>query len=149
MEIIIPANAEGGSNVEGLVQAMSQISLKTGKIKNLNENLEKLKQEAKVKDDKLAQLHRETQDLQERLNKIKTRLKGKILLQGEKHVIWDVIVVEVAKFRSYLNFINDKDNMASTAQNKCVVVNELLVKNPSEWAQNSIDLLSAIPTINL
>jgi FtsZ-binding cell division protein ZapB len=149
MEIIVPANAEGGSNVEGLVQAMSQISLKTGEIKNLNENLEKLKQEAKVKDEKLAQLHRENQDLQERVNKLKTRLKGKTLLQGAKHVIWDAIAAEVAKFRSYLNFINDKDNMAATARNKCVVVNEVLAKKPSEWAQNAIDLLNAIPTVDL
>ena len=57
------------------------------------------------------------------MNKIKTRLKGKTLLQGDKHVIWDKIVVEVAKFRSYLNFINDKDNMVATARKKCVVVN--------------------------
>jgi FtsZ-binding cell division protein ZapB len=63
MDIIVPTNVEGRSNVEGLVQAMSQINLKTCEIKNLNENLEKLKQEVKVKDEKLAQLHRENQDL--------------------------------------------------------------------------------------
>jgi DNA repair exonuclease SbcCD ATPase subunit len=149
MEIIIHANAEGGSNAEGLVQAMSQISLKIGKIKNLNENLEKLKQEAKVKDKKLAQIHRENQDLQERVNKIKTKLMGKMILQGAKHVIWDAIAVEVAKFRSYLNFINDKDNMAATSWNKCAVVNEVLAKKPSEWAQNSINLLNDITTADL
>jgi len=62
MEIIIPTNAKAGSNAEGLVQAMSQISLKIGKIKDLKEHLEKLKQEAKVKDEKLAQLYGENQD---------------------------------------------------------------------------------------
>jgi hypothetical protein len=60
-----------------------------------------------------------------------------------------VIVAEVAKFRSYLNFINDKDNMAATTWNRCTVVNEVLAKKPSEWAQNSIDLLNAIPTVDL
>jgi hypothetical protein len=60
-----------------------------------------------------------------------------------------VISVEVAKFISYLNFINDKDNMPSTARNRCTVVNEVLAKNPSEWAQNAIDLLNAIPTVDL
>jgi FtsZ-binding cell division protein ZapB len=54
--------------------------LKTGEIKDLKENLEKLKQEAKVKDEKLAQLYGENQDLKERVNKLKTRLKGKTLL---------------------------------------------------------------------
>jgi FtsZ-binding cell division protein ZapB len=149
MAVIIPANTEAGSSTEGLVQAMSQVSLKTGEIKNLKENMEKMKQEMKVKDEKIAQLHRENQDLQERVNKLKTRLKGKTLLQGAKHVIWDAIAVEVAKFRVYLNFIDDKDNMVVTAQNKCVVVNEILAKKPSEWAQNAIDLLNVVPTAEL
>jgi len=128
---------------------MSQISLKTGEIKNLNENLEKLKQEAKVKDEKLAQLHRENQDLQERVNKTKTRLKGKTLLQEAQHVIWDVIIVEVSKFISYLNFINEKHNMVAIARNKCVFVNEVLAKKPSKWNENAIDLLNSIPTADL
>jgi hypothetical protein len=76
------------------------------------------------------------------------RLKGKELLQGAKHVIWDSIVVEAAKFRVYLNFINDKDSMAITARSRCTIVNETLVKNPSEWAQNAINLLNLFPLLN-
>jgi len=64
-------------------------------------------------------------------------------------VIGDVIATEVAKFKSYLNFINDKDNMDATAQNNYAVVNEVLEKKPLEWAQNSIDFLNSIPTTNL
>jgi hypothetical protein len=63
----------------------------------------------------MAPLQRENQDLQERVRKLKMRLKGKTLLQRAKHVIWDVIATEAAKFRVYLNFINDKDNMATMA----------------------------------
>jgi FtsZ-binding cell division protein ZapB len=137
MEIIVPANIEAGSSTEGLVQAMSQVILKTGEIKNLKENMEKLKQEMKVKDEKMAQLHRENQDLQERVSKLKTKLKGKMLLQGAKHVIWDVITAEVAKFRVYLNFINDKDKVAATARSRCTVVNEVLAKSP----QNGLKML--------
>jgi hypothetical protein len=74
------------------------------------------------------------------------RLKGKTLLQGDKHVIWDAIAAEAAKFRVYLNFINDKDNMATMARSRCTVVNETLAKKPSEWAQNAIDLLNYVPT---
>jgi hypothetical protein len=72
-----------------------------------------MKQEMKIKDEKMAQLQRENQDLQERVNKLKMRLKGKTLLQGAKHVIWDAIAAEAAKFRVYLNFINDKDSVAT------------------------------------
>ena len=63
MEIIVPVDVEFGSSIEGLVQAMSQVSLKTSEIKSLKENLERLKHEMKVKDEKLPQLHRENQDL--------------------------------------------------------------------------------------
>jgi hypothetical protein len=57
--VIVPTNTEVGSSARGLVQAMSQVSLKTGEIKNLKENMEKMKQSMKVKDEKMAQLHRE------------------------------------------------------------------------------------------
>jgi hypothetical protein len=57
----------------------------------------------KVKDEKIAQLHRDNQYLQERVSQLKTRLKGKTLLQGAKNVIWDDIATEATKFRVYLN----------------------------------------------
>jgi predicted transcriptional regulator len=147
MVVIVPSNTEAGSSTDGLVQAMSQVSLKTGEIKSLKEVIEKLQQEMKMKEEKMAQFQKDNQDLQERVNKLKTRLKGKVLLQGDKHVIWDAIAVEAAKFRVYLNFINDKDNMAITARNRCTVINETLAKKPSEWAQNAIDLLNFVPTV--
>jgi DNA repair exonuclease SbcCD ATPase subunit len=149
MVVIIPANTEVGSSTDGLVQAMSQVILQTGEIKRLKEALEKLKQEMKIKDEKMAQLQRENQDLQERVSKLKTRLEGKTLLQGDKHVIWDAIAAKAAKFKVYLNFINDKDNVATTARSRCNVVNEKLAKKPSEWAQNTIDLLNYVPTADL
>jgi hypothetical protein len=49
------------------------------------------------------------------VGKLKTRLKGKGLLQGDKHVIWDSIDSEAAKFRVYLNFIDDKYSMVVIA----------------------------------
>jgi hypothetical protein len=64
-------------------------------------------------------------------------------------VIWDAIVAEAAKFRVYLNFINDKDNVATTTRIRCIVVNETLAKKPSEWAQNVIDLRNFVPTTDL
>jgi hypothetical protein len=108
-----------------------------------------LKQEIKAKDEKMAQFQKDNQALQERIYKLKMRLRGKGLLQRAKHIIWDFIDDEVAKFRVYLNFINDKDNIAITARSKCTVVNETLAKKPLEWAQNSINLLKSIPTTEI
>jgi AmiR/NasT family two-component response regulator len=41
----------------------------------------------KIKNEKMAQLQKENQTLQENVDKLKTRLKGKGLLQRAKHVI--------------------------------------------------------------
>jgi hypothetical protein len=77
------------------------------------------------------------------------RLKGKGMLQVAKHIIEDSIVVEVANFIVYFNFINDKDNIAITSKRRCTIVNETLAKKPSEWAQNAINILKSIPTVDL
>jgi hypothetical protein len=128
---------------------MSQVSLKTREIKSLKEVIENMQQQMKMKDERMAQFQKENQDFLERVNKMKTRLKGNVLLQGAKNLIWDAIASEAAKFRVYLNFINDKDNMSITARSRCIVVNETLVKNTLEWAQNDINLLNFVPTAEL
>jgi hypothetical protein len=87
--------------------------------------------------------------LQERIDKLKIRLRGKGLLQGAKHLMRDSIVAESAKFKVYLNFINDKDNIAIIARSRCTVVNETLAKKPLEWEQNSTNLFKSIPTAKL
>jgi hypothetical protein len=81
--------------------------------------------------------------------KLKTRLKGKGLLQGDKHVIWDSITSEAANIRVYLNFIDEKDNMVVTTRSKCTILNETLAKKPSEWAQKTLNLLNYVPITDL
>jgi hypothetical protein len=61
MVVIVLDNVEGGSRTDGLVQAMFQVSLQIGEIKNLKENLENLKQEMKIKDEKMAPLAVDTE----------------------------------------------------------------------------------------
>jgi hypothetical protein len=95
------------------------------------------------------QLQNENGALQKRIYKLKMILKGKGPLQGAKHIIWDSVATEAAKFKVYLNFINDKDNMAIKARSRCTVVNETLAKKPSIWTQNSINLLKSIHTVEL
>jgi peptidoglycan hydrolase CwlO-like protein len=56
---------------------MSQVSLKVGAIKGLTGDMEKLKQEMQAKDEKVAQFQKENQTLQERIDKLKIRLRGK------------------------------------------------------------------------
>jgi uncharacterized protein YxjI len=111
--------------------------------------MEKLKQEMQEKDEIMAQFQKVNDVLQERIDKLKMRLRGKGMLQGAKNIIWDSIATEDSKFIVYLNFINDKYNISITAKSKCTVVNETLTKKPSEWAQNTINLLNSILTADL
>jgi hypothetical protein len=108
-----------------------------------------LKQQIQAKDERMAQFQKDNQALQEMIDKLKIRLRGKGLFQGAKHIIWDSIAVEATKFRVYLNFVNDKDIISISARSRCTVVSETLAKKPSEWAQNSINLLNSIPTTEL
>jgi hypothetical protein len=64
MVVIVPSNIEAGSRNDGLVQTMSQVSLNIGEIKNLKEVIEKLQQEMKTKEDKMAQFQNDNQHLQ-------------------------------------------------------------------------------------
>jgi len=94
-----------------------------------------------AKDERMVQFQKKNEFLQEIIDKLKMRLRSKGLLQGAKHIIWDSIAAEAAKFRTYLNFINAKDSIAMTARSKCIVVNGTLPKKPSEWDQNAINIL--------
>jgi hypothetical protein len=102
-----------------------------------------------TKDEKISQVQKEKVVLQEKINKLNSRLRGKILLQGDKHIIWDSIATEAEKFRSYLNFVSDEDNIAITVRHRCTVVNESLSKNPYEWAHNAISLLNSVPLADI
>jgi hypothetical protein len=88
---------------------MSQVILKEGEIKGIKGRIEKLKLEMQEKDEIMAQFKKENEDLHERIDKLKMRLRHKGMWQGGNHIIWESVDVEATKFIVYLNFINDND----------------------------------------
>jgi chromosome segregation ATPase len=80
---------------------MSQFILKEGEIKGMKGSIEKLKQEMQAKDERTAQFQKDQEVLQERIDKLKMRLRGKGLLQAAKYIIWDSIAAKAAKFRVF------------------------------------------------
>ena len=78
--MVLSPTTKIGSNTEEIVQAMSHVSLKEGEIKGLDESIEKLKQEMHAKDERIAQFQKENAVLQERINKLKLRLRDKVFL---------------------------------------------------------------------
>ena len=61
--MVATPTAEVGSETEGLVQAMSQVSLKEGEIKGMKGSKKKLKQELHAKDERIAQFQKENEVL--------------------------------------------------------------------------------------
>jgi hypothetical protein len=84
---VTPSSTERKSTIEYIVQAMSQVILKDGEIKEFKVNIKKLEQEAHERDERASQPKKENVVLHEKVNKINSRIKGKRLLQGAQNII--------------------------------------------------------------
>ena len=110
----------------------------------MKEENQKLKQELVRNTEEKNKSLGERKQLQRKINELKDIITGKISLQGAKHLIWDALSVEITKFRSYLNYIDDKGVIENVAFQRCKVVNETLDKNPLEISQNTTDFLNTL-----
>jgi predicted transcriptional regulator len=54
MVVVAPSTTKTKQSTDGLVQAMSQVSLKVEEIKSLKGDIEKMQQEMRIKDEKMA-----------------------------------------------------------------------------------------------
>ena len=79
-------------STDGITATMSWVSLKDQDIKGLKEDNLKLNQEAKS-------LQKAKENLQQTVDKQKSKLSGKLQLKGAKHTIWDQIITEVTNSR--------------------------------------------------
>ena len=68
--------------------------------------------------------------MQKKFNELKEKSIGNGPLQGEKHIIWDTLSIEITKFRHYLNFIDDLSILTDSVQQKLKLVNEHMAKRP-------------------
>ena len=59
-------------------------------------------------------------------------------MQGVKHVIWDALISEATKLRSYLDYILDKEISMQSSKQSVATVRERLNKNPIDYARNAI-----------
>ena len=62
----------------------------------------------KNKEEEIKLLENVNEGLLDRNNKLEKQLTGKLPVQGSKHLLWDMIIVEAPEIRPYLNFIKDK-----------------------------------------
>ena len=67
----------------------------------------------------------------------------KRLVQGAKHIIWDVIIAEAAKIRPYFDYILDKEIVMQDARQSVAAV-KVLNENPIDSANNAISFLNGL-----
>ena len=84
---------------------MSQISLRDLEIvglKNQNKNLENL---ALKREEERKSWENKCKYLLDKDDKLMKQVTGQLPVQGEKHIIWDISIIETAKLRPYLDYI--------------------------------------------
>ena len=88
-------------------------------MKNQNKKLEDTAGKRELERKKLEDKCKELVDKNTKLKKQVTRQSS---LQGEKHLILDVLISEAAKLRSYLDFILDKDIVTLASRKNVLMV---------------------------
>ena len=72
-------------------------------------------------------------ELVEKNNKLSKQVSGKSSVQGSKHLILDVLIVEATKLKPYLDFILDKEIVTQEARKNVHMAKQDLKKGP--WTQ--------------
>ena len=76
------------------------------------------------------------------MDKQKAKMSGRLQLKGEKHTIWDQIIIEVTKLLDFLNYVEDKRVLVINSLTKYEVENEIMQRRPANKEHNSIVFLS-------
>ena len=72
------------------------------------------------------------------------QLTGQLPVQGAKHIIWDMIIIEVGKLIPYLKYILDKEIVIQAARQSFTPVKENLNKNPIDKSNNIVNFLNGV-----
>ena len=73
-------------------------------------------------------------ELLEKNDKLVEKLSGYFLVQGSRHLLWDMIITEATKMRPYLNYIKDKEMVINVPRQSCTTVKETLDRKPTDTA---------------
>ena len=97
---------------------MSQVKLKYVELIGLKQQYQNLEYLSLKKEEEKKKLQERFQELINENTKLTKQVVGQMALQGAKHIIWDEIIKEANKFRSYLDFIADQESaMKASRQN--------------------------------
>ena len=109
---------------------MSQVSLRDLEIVGLKNQNKILQNAALKKDEERKFWETKCKEFSNKSAKLVKHVTGKLHVQGEKHILWDMIVVEEKKIRPYLDYILDKQIVIQSARKSVATVKEVLNKKP-------------------
>ena len=117
---IVPPPTQANTNYFG--KAMSRVSLRDLEIvglKKQNKNLENL---SLKREEERKYWENKCKYFSDKNDKLMKQVTRQLPVQGAKHIIWDVIIVEVAKLRPYLDYILDKEIVVQYARKSVAAV---------------------------
>ena len=123
---------------------MSQVNLKDVELTELKQHNQNLEETISKKEQEKKEVEEKYQELTNRNTKLTKQVVGQMALQGAKHKIWDNIILEANKFRSYLDYIANQEDALKVAKHKLLIVKQELNMKPMELAQNAINFLSTL-----
>ena len=65
-------------------------------------------------------------------------------MQGDRHLLWDMLILEATKIRPYLNFIQDKEMVINSARESCTTMKEVLNRKIVDTAKNTINFCNTL-----
>ena len=110
------------TSTKAIVQAMSQVSWRDEEIKGLKTENQRLVDMIKKKEEEKRFFESKNKEFLKKNEKLAKKVSGQLRVQGDRHLIWDMIITKATKMRPYLNFIKDKEVVINVARQSCVVV---------------------------
>ena len=111
--------------LESLAKAISKLSLKDDEIKYLKKDINQkdtritsLKEVVVQKETLIKEAHVERSQGKEKLEKANKKLISKVPLIKAKKALWGKLTIEITKFRSYLEFVQEEYEMARVSTKK-------------------------------
>ena len=96
------------------------------------------------KEEERKALENKNKELLDKNMKLIKKLSRQFPMQGAIHLIWDMIITEDVKIRSYLNYILEKEMVINAAKQSCTTIKEALNKNLVDTTKHTISFLNTL-----
>ena len=72
------------------------------------------------------------------------QLTGQLLVQGSRHLLWDMLISEATKIIPHLNFIQDTEMVINASKKSCTTIKQELNGKLVDTTNNTINFLNTM-----